>query len=407
MNNQYVLVISPRDNEVDLVKELGYGVILIRKNISFDEMFSVEVPVEIDLNDEEIVVGKCKELSEKYNVVGVYTLNEYRIPLAAKVGEILEINSFLSYETAITCRNKKLARKKLNDSNVSSVKFVLIRKLDNLNEKLEGFSFPVIVKPSNDSGSKNVYLCKDYNEVKQAVDVISHSKLNLVGQTLDPEAIVEEYLDGPEYSIESYTIDGKTTIVGVTEKVVTPFPLSVEVGHNFPAVLEEDIETSIHETVINALDVIGVDFGVTHTEVKVTSDGPKVIEVNARPGGDRITDLVEYVTGIDLRRIALRINLGLPIKNSCCNKELVSSSSIRFLIADKEGYISFNENFRAESIKEIHWYVNKGERVNKTTSNFDRIGYYIVDGNKKESSKKIADSLNECFELAISELVEM
>lgn len=85
MNNQYVLVISPRDNEVDLVKELGYGVILIRKNISFDEMFSVEVPVEIDLNDEEIVVGKCKELSEKYNVVGVYTLNEYRIPLAAKL----------------------------------------------------------------------------------------------------------------------------------------------------------------------------------------------------------------------------------------------------------------------------------------------------------------------------------
>ncbi|MGR5913241.1 ATP-grasp domain-containing protein [Bacillus cereus] len=103
-----------------------------------------------------------------------------------------------------------------------------------MNEKLEGFSFPVIVKPSNDSGSKNVYLCKDYNEVKQAVDVISNSKLNLVGQTLDPEAIVEEYLDGPEYSIESYTIDGKTTIVGVTEKVVTPFPLSVEVGHNFP-----------------------------------------------------------------------------------------------------------------------------------------------------------------------------
>lgn len=407
MNNQYVLVISPRDNEVDLVKELGYGVILIRKNISFDEMFSVEVPVEIDLNDEETVVGKCKELSEKYNIVGVYTLNEYRIPLAAKVGEILEINSFLSYETAITCRNKKLARKKLNDSNISSVKFVLIRELDNLNEKLEDFSFPVIVKPSNDSGSKNVYLCKDYNEVKQAVDVISHSKLNLVGQTLDPEAIVEEYLDGPEYSIESYTIDGKTTIVGVTEKVVTPFPLSVEVGHNFPAVLEEDIETSIHETVINALDVIGVDFGVTHTEVKVTSDGPKVIEVNARPGGDRITDLVEYVTGIDLRRIALRINLGLPIKNSCCNKELVSSSSIRFLIADKEGYISFNENFRTESIKEIHWYVNKGERVDKTTSNFDRIGYYIVDGNKEESSKKIADSLNEGFELTISELVEM
>jgi len=71
MNNQYVLVISPRDNEVDLVKELGYGVILIRKNISFDEMFSVEVPVEIDLNDEEIVVGFLlyKVISYlKYNV---------------------------------------------------------------------------------------------------------------------------------------------------------------------------------------------------------------------------------------------------------------------------------------------------------------------------------------------------
>ena len=101
-----------------------------------------------------------------------------------------------------------------------------------------------------------------------------------MGQNIDSEILIEEFLDGSEFSIESVTINRQTTIIGITRKIVSPLPQSIEIGHDFPASLSAQDETEIRRLVEKSLDILGVDYAVTHTEVKFTKNGPKIVEAN-------------------------------------------------------------------------------------------------------------------------------
>ena len=170
MNNQYVILVSPRDNEIQIVKNYGFRVILLRKEKQFDEIFNVDnVPIEIDLNDEKNVVEKCLQLSKQYNIISIFTMNEYRIPLASLIGKVLNLTYQLPYEARLRCRNKKMARQRLNEEGISKVQYFLVTTEDDIGTNLQGSNFPLVVKPSNDSGSKNVFLCENELEVLSAI----------------------------------------------------------------------------------------------------------------------------------------------------------------------------------------------------------------------------------------------
>lgn len=407
MNNKYVILVSPRDNEAQLVQEYGYKTILLRKEISFDEIFDVDVPVEIDLNNEETVLEKCLQLADQLDIISVFTMNEYRIPLASKISEKLKLQYQLPYEASLRCRNKKIARQKLNEAGVGKVQYRLVNSQSDLEAELQDVDFPLIVKPSNDSGSKNVYLCKDKVEVSTALQNIVQSKKNIVGQSIDTDILIEEFLDGPEYSIESVTVNGQTTVLGITKKLVTPYPLSIEVGHDFPANLNADEEREIRSLVEQSLAVLGVDFTVTHLEVKLTKKGPRIVEVNARPGGDEIPHLVRAVTGIDLKALAFLVTLGKGIDSLTLSSSTVPSASIRFLLANQEGKLSFDEQFQSPEIKEQKWYVKNGQVVKRTESNFDRLGYFIVYGDEQYSSSTKVNSLEKGLAISIKNPLEI
>jgi len=407
MDNQYVILVSPRDNEVKLVQQQGYKTILLRKEISFDEIFDVDVPIEMDLNNEEVVLEKCLELANQLDIISVFTMNEYRIPLASKISELLQLKYKLPYEASLYCRNKKMARQKLNEAGIGEVQYRLVNTQSDLKTELEDIDFPLIVKPSNDSGSKNVYLCNNEAEISTAIKHIVQSEKNIVGQSLDADIMIEEFLDGPEFSIESVTVNGQTTIIGITKKLVTPYPLSIEVGHDFPANLHANEEKEIRELVEESLAVLGVDFAVTHTEVKLTNKGPRIVEVNARPGGDEIPHLVKAVTGIDLKSLAFLVTLGKGIDSLDLSSSTVPSASIRFLLANQEGKVSFKEQFQSAYIKEQKWYVKNGESVKRTESNFDRLGYFIVYGDEQNLSSSKVDSVEKGFSVKIKNPLEI
>lgn len=407
MDNQYVILVSPRDNEVQLVQQQGYKTILLRKEISFDEIFDVDVPIEIDLNNEEVVLEKCLELANQLDIISVFTMNEYRIPLASKISEALQLTYQLPYEASLRCRNKKLARQKLNEAGVGEVQYRLVTSESDLESELQGMDFPLIVKPSNDSGSKNVYLCKSESEISKAIKHIVQSKKNIVGQSIDTDILIEEFLDGPEFSIESVTVNGQTIILGITKKLVTPYPLSIEVGHDFPAALDLDEGKEIRSLVKESLAILGVDFAVTHTEVKLTNKGPRIVEVNARPGGDEIPHLVKAVTGIDLKSLAFLVTLGKGIDSLDLSSSTVPSASIRFLLANQEGKVFFDERFQSASIREQKWYVNNGELVQRTESNFNRLGYFIVYGDEHSPSCSKADSVEKELSITIKNPLEI
>lgn len=159
---------------------------------------------------------------------------------------------------------------------------------------LDGFDLPVVVKPTRLSGSRGVALVHD------------RAEFDAWGAALDETGytgpvLVEEYLTGPEFSVETISVHGEHHVIGVTDKRLGAPPLFVEVGHAHPAPQSVDTAT-IGALVVATLTVAGYRTGPAHTELRVTPAGPRVIESQARLGGDRIPRLVELATGIDLER---------------------------------------------------------------------------------------------------------
>jgi argininosuccinate lyase len=175
--------------------------------------------------------------------------------------------------------------------------------------------------------------------LRAAYEALSAFPRNARGQERDRTVLLESLLAGPEVSVEAVTVDGRTTVVGVTDKTVAGEPSFIEVGHAFPAPVEPELAQGAGALAVDTLAALGIDRGVTHTEVKLTPSGPCVVEVNPRPGGNRITELVRRVTGIDLVAAHVALALGqepalTPVPTG------IGGAAIRFVVPDRDGRVT-------------------------------------------------------------------
>jgi hypothetical protein len=158
-------------------------------------------------------------------------------------------------------------------------------------------------------------------------------------QSREPLWLLEEYMTGEEVSVEACSFRGDTTIVGITDKSVTGFPYFIEDGHMFPARLEPAVVDRIHGLVREALKAVGHDHGISHTEVKLTPKGPRIVEINPRPPGNYIVELVKRVTGIDL--LAVFTDLGLGRRPNLTPEDTgVSSAAVQFVVPQHGGFVT-------------------------------------------------------------------
>jgi S-sulfo-L-cysteine synthase (3-phospho-L-serine-dependent) len=404
---QAIIVISLRERErqVALMRSLGYRILLFNSHIDIEDALVVDVPVEVDLNDEERVLASARQLAERFSIEGVYTLNEYRVPLVARLAAALNLPYGLSYEAALNCRHKKYTRERLQLWGVPSARFTLIRTPQEALAALTEFSLPVVIKPSNESASYLVSCCATPEEVYQAVEAILQcGGKNWVGQDSDPEILLEEYLDGPEVSVEACTAAGQTKVLAITAKQLTAPPLTVEVGHTVPAPLSASVVEEIHRVVTATLMALRVDWAVTHTEVRLTSTGPRIIEVNIRPGGDQIVDLVRAVTGYDLLEIAIHVALGRSLETIKQHTTQAPTAAIRFLAAEQAGTVQINnpeEIANWPGVQEIQLEVSSGDVVERTVSNYHRLGHVLVWGNSSHTADQIAEEVLEHLAMRI------
>lgn len=183
-------------------------------------------------------------------------------------------------------RDKALMRKKLSEASFLSPSYFPIRSLQEAYERSRMLSWPMILKPADYGGSSGVKLIHNESEVEEAYKAaVTKSSIGT--------CILEEYIKGREYSVETITWSKGTHLtLGITQKDTTPPPFFVELGHIFPALLSEAEAASIVRTTQRALDVLGIERGASHTEVKLTPHGPMVIEVGGRLAGDFIPKLV-------------------------------------------------------------------------------------------------------------------
>lgn len=364
-----ILVIGAGEIQVPIikkVKELGFIAVVTDGASDAPGLSYADYPLIISTIDQEGTLAAAIE----HKVDGILTTSDYPVRTVAYVGEQLNL-PVLSQAAAIICTDKYKQRALLTANGLLSPRYLKIHGNEsiNLNIELNKFTFPLIVKPIDSSASRGVSKVTNIDELKWAIDsAIQYSK--------NGDALIEEYVDGPEFSVECLTQGGETHVVTITEKSTNQDDsiFFVEKRHIIPADLDLSASKAIESFVKHIVKLIGLNNSSSHIELKLTKEGPVLIELAARLGGDYITsDLVPLATGVDMLANIIHLALGESI---CVQKKFNKFAGIQFIDASNyqkaEQYIQNNKNkIVSMNLKPFKETVLK--------SSLDRLGYVIVE----------------------------
>jgi S-sulfo-L-cysteine synthase (3-phospho-L-serine-dependent) len=317
-------------------------------------------------------------------IAGVTTTSEFFLPAVAVLARELGLPGNPA-EVVRACRNKAAVRQILDEAGIAQPRWATATSDQEADSALALTGLPCVVKPVDDSGSSNVRVCRDRDEVLRAVQSVLAVRLNSRGQPTAGLALIEEYVSGPEFSVEMFSADGEAHCVGVTRKSVGPPPYRVETGHLHPAGLPAHEQAVLAETVREILKILGVRTGPTHTEVKAGPSGPALIEVNCRLAGGMIPELVRHARGIDLVEQQLRCAVGeVPDLSRAPGCQAYGWAGIRFLAAGRSGVLrGFSGLSTAQAVPGVvqaTTTARAGARVNAPRDAYGRLGFVIAAG---------------------------
>ena len=314
--------------------------------------------------------GTCAVV-EKYGIDAIVTAaTDKPLVMMARIAEKYGF-PFFSIDTARWSTDKFLMKERFELGGVPHARGRLISRV----EEADDLVYPVIVKPRDNSGSRGVKLCRNREELKDSiVEALEFSHLDSV--------LVEEYIEGPEYSIESLHYDGESEVIQFTEKKTTEFPYNVELGHKQPALLTDVQKDAIREIVAKIGSAIRFENCPSHTELKINDRGIFVIETSPRLGGDFITStLVPLSTGINMEDQLLNIALGEPVDTKTGRVD--KAAGVEFFHFPEGIVRSIDESVLSivtmmPSIILVDLKLKTGDIVPHITSSLQRYGEFIL-----------------------------
>jgi len=334
----------------------------------------------------EIVGGQDYEgtcaIVEKYGIKAIVTAaTDKPLVMMARVAARYGF-PFYSVETAEWSTDKFQMKQRFINGGVPCARGRLIHTA----EEAKDLCFPIICKPRDNSGSRGVKFCRTIEELQGCIDeALQFSHLDSV--------LVEEFIEGREFSIESLHYRGESHVIQFTEKKTTEFPYNVELGHIQPADLTEEQREAIRGIIDKIGQALRFENCPSHTELKVNDRGIFVIETSPRLGGDYITSvLTPLSTGINIEDQLLHISLGEDID---ITPTKVQYSGVRFF-AFKEGAeiksepdMDFVKNW--PHVVDFCFKLKRGDKVNRITSSLNRYGHLILQAGNR-------DAIEEAFE---------
>ena len=319
----------------------------------------------VSILDKEVILDKCSELK----IDGITSIaSDAAVPTISYIAQQLGLVSN-DYRDVNVCTNKFEMRKRFVENNLKCPKFVFA----DTDVDVSSFSFPLIVKPTDRSGSRGVIKIRDKADLKSS---ITRAK----NESFISQAIVEEFISGKEVSVEAVSWKGKHYVLAITDKVTTGEPYYVELEHHQPSQLSFEIQQKIKTETEKALRALNIEYGATHSEFIITQEGDVyIIEVGARMGGDFIgSTLVELSTGYDFLKAVIDIALRSFEEPKLINKKY---SGVYFICSETKHLLNvLNNHFDFNEIVEFELTDNEFRNVQCSA---DRSGYFIYQSTKK------------------------
>lgn len=368
-------------------KEMGYYVIAADGDPNACGLAYADKQIVTNIMDEENML----KIARKEQINGViHPCSEVSMNVMGRINDEMCLAG-VSREQAVRATNKHLMREAFEIAKAPSPKSILTIDVEDAWEYFcNDWGDSAILKPSRNSGSRGIV------KVMKRIAKEDFAKLYrfTFNESRDKSVLIEQFIEGSEFSVEIIVWEGKVNILQVTDKKTTGAPHFVELGHNQPSCFSNNIVAIVKDAAVKGVKALGVDKCACHAEVKVMDGKAYLIEIGARMGGDFIsTVLTQLSTGIDMTAAA--INCALNIEPNLEPQNAAQGVCIRYF-CPKPGRLTSIENIEKLNDSRVYdsqFYYKLGDMIPKVTSSLCRSGHVIVTEETPRKAIELADKI--------------
>lgn len=398
MQNKKIMILGASILQLPAIEaavEMGLSVVAVDMN---PDAIGFKVPgIETEVIS-TIDIPKVLEAAKKHNIDGIMTLaSDMPMRTVAAVSKELGLVG-ITEDTAVKATNKAAMRKALQDAGVPVPKFFRVANKEEFTLAAKKMTGAFMVKPADNSGSRGIIKVPAAATEEEQVNAYTYSREN----SRSGDVVVEEYMEGPEVSVETLTVDGVCHVIQITDKITTGAPYFVEMGHTQPTAHSPEIAEKIRQVAIAANRAVGITNGPSHTEIIVTKEGPKIVELGARLGGDCITThLTPLSTGVDMVRCCIAIALG---EKPDLTPKFSKGSAIRYF-KQTPGVVKAIEGIeeaeKMPGVKQVSIVHGVGETVGIINSSAARMGFVIAQGDDRKTAIDLCQKAMKTIKITI------
>jgi len=381
-----LLLVGANDETLGKAKALGLHLLLLQHPEKFTEEQRdlADIIRIVDYTDLAALELVARELHESVGFAAAVSVTEPGLEGAGRINDLFGLGG-TGFAVARRMRDKWAMRRHLAGSGAATVNAAPLADRADIDGFGARYGYPLIVKPVDGTASYGVFRV----DGPEGAGAVWAKVAALRGHRMDrgsmPFAIqgflMEEYVDGPEFSVECFSFAGRHVVVAITEKFLSADHFA-ELGQALPARLDARAEASLRWAVCRFLDAMGLRDGVSHTEVRLSGRGPVVIETHNRVGGDAIDELVRGAYGVDLVTYAVgwpfRLVPELPdVPRAHC------AASTQFLVGGPgrvESVTGVEEALARADVLKVQITARPGDTVRTVRDNWDRLGLVAVTG---------------------------
>lgn len=348
----------------------------------------------LDIANQEDVVSYARQI----NPMAITSIvSEIAVTSVAAAADALRLPG-IGIDTAKKCTDKFEMRSAFSASNLPSPKFLLINNFEEAELGVTEIGMPVVIKPVDSSGSRGVMRVDSIEDLESAYQAAKKSSRS-------QKVIMESFIEGQEFTVETITVGGVTTILGFSKKKRIPFPHCVSIELLYFDYLQHKYGQSIVRLVMGAINSVGLQNGTAHTEVILSNDGPVLVEMAARGGGYEIfTKILPEISGVNTIDAVIDLSLGLT-PSVCTTRS--RCAALKFFDSEKRGVIQSVSGI--ESVKNIEGVLSVEINHSILGTTFDgikrdgeRLGYMIALGDKVSEIIKIINQAEQSINFDIT-----
>jgi biotin carboxylase len=316
--------------------------------------------------------------------------SELALTTTAQAADVLGLPFYATPQTVERCQAKDQMRAAYRAGGAPIPAFVAATTFDEVRAFVEANGLPIVVKPSRGWGQRGVSKVEQPSELSDGYERAHRASSNGV-------VLVEEFIDGREFSVNAYTRDGATTVLCVTERIIThyPDPPGITFAEWYPSALSSAVEREAAAAAVAGVRALGIERGPSYTQLRVSATGPRLVETAHRLGGGLDPDVTLLASGVSLFRKILGVAVGHSEWEAMgVEAERHGGAIGRFLIARPGRVVKIGGLDVARAMLGIvaaEVYPEIGATVHPLTDGSKRAGHVLATGRDRDDAAANAE----------------